>query len=659
MNVPEIMHQPFLSVLVPSRQRAEELKFSLDSLGIERNNLDVLIWVDDDDPELADYQKLFSNQSHIKLFIKPRVGYLGFHQMLNFLASEALGDCFILWNDDAYMESPDWYDIFIEYATLANLREEPVVYNTWGAGRQYNLFPCVSRKYFELLGHIAQNCVCDNWIKAVADSAHIQRSIFGIRPRHRKFGMDNDKLGDLKDTTYDSVMDLFTHSRFLGSRNVSAFRRREADENTIQNWIKQSNDRNVRVGFVGLGKLGFPMAVAIESRGKNIVAYDINPEVQTYIQKKTFPHQEQQIEKLLKFTKIDMVNSVADVVTKCNIIFCAVQTPHDTRFEGDKPLKEKPVDFDYSHLKKAIKEIVAAADTLEEKTTLVVVSTCLPGTYEKEIKPLLSPKINYVYNPSFIAMGTVIPDFLSPEFALIGTDTGDATPLTQLYKIILGQNKAFITDITTAEGIKMFYNTFITTKTVLGNLYGEIAHKLGMNVDHIHEAFSKATNRLISPKYLRSGVGDGGACHPRDNIALSFLARKLKLSFNFFDALITAREDHMTWLADLFIAQMKANKLPGIILGKSFKPETNIQTGSAAILLTNILKQKKVNIAQYEFDYPPQFPQGVYFIATQHIQYTKLQFPNGSIIIDPFRYIPQRDEIQVIAIGKKEVTKEI
>ena len=163
----------------------------------------------------------------------------------------------------------------------------------------------------------------------------------------------------------------------------------------------------------------------------------------------------------------------------------------------------------------------------------------------------------------------------------------------------LGKQQVFVTDITTAEGIKVFYNTFITAKTVLGNIYGELSHKLGMNVDHIHQVLALAADRLMSPKYLKSGVGDGGGCHPRDNIALSYLAKQHNLSFDIFENLMIAREKHMEWLGDLLEQAMKESGLAAIILGKSFKPESNLKIGSPAILLANILKNKGIKFEHY------------------------------------------------------------
>ena len=264
------------------------------------------------------------------------------------------------------------------------------------------------------------------------------------------------------------------------------------------------------IGFIGLGKLGLPVALAIEAKGFKVVGYDINPKIKDYLRLKKVPFVEEGITPLLARTKLQILPSIEEVVRKSDLVFCTIQTPHARKFEGDRRLPKKRADFDYSYLIRGIKSVVAT----NCKVTLVIVSTCLPGTYRTEIAPLLNSRINYIYNPLFIAMGTVIFDFLNPEFVLIGHERKNVSALRDFYFKILGKDKALITDITTAEGIKVFYNTFVTTKTVLGNMYGEFAHKMGMNVDDIYRALAKSTDRLISAKYLKSGVADGGSCVP-------------------------------------------------------------------------------------------------------------------------------------------------
>ena len=227
------------SFLVPRRERADALKFSLDSLGLEKNNLEVLVWIDDDDPQLEKYHNLFDNNSRIKMFIKPRVGYMQFHTMMNYLAEQATGDWLWLWNDDAYMESPDWYETFIAHASLASPKEEPLVYTLF-TGK--NGFPIMSRKYLEIVGHIGGSPTCDLWTRTVAGRAGIERYIPGIVLTHRKYGHDI-KLGDLIDNTYNYVETLRASHRYFGGRTQATWHAMHVDGNKILDWLSKNNKR--------------------------------------------------------------------------------------------------------------------------------------------------------------------------------------------------------------------------------------------------------------------------------------------------------------------------------------------------------------------------------------------------------------------------------
>lgn len=412
------------------------------------------------------------------------------------------------------------------------------------------------------------------------------------------------------------------------------------------------------IGFLGLGKLGLPVALAVESKGHRAIGYDINPAIETHLQERKIPFKEKGIQPLLDTTKLELVN-VEELVKQSDIVFCAVQTPHEPQFEGATRIPEERKDFDYKYLKLAIKRVADEALKHQHRTTLVVISTCLPGTFKREIKPLLNEYVHYVYNPFFIAMGQVVEDFLNPEFVLIGREREveenpdypwtAANQLRAFYETI--HNKAcLVTDITTAEAIKVSYNTFITMKTVLANAWGELATKVGANVDDIHRAWSMSTDRLISPKYLKAGVGDGGGCHPRDNIALSWLAKEVNLSHNIFEDLMKAREDHMGWLAREAVSVAKNADLPIVILGRSFKPETNIETGSPSILMANIIRNEYGYFTEHVEDLKELKP-AVYVIGTQHQRYKDYEFPVGSVVLDPFRYVEKRNGVKIIQIG--------
>jgi len=404
----------------------------------------------------------------------------------------------------------------------------------------------------------------------------------------------------------------------------------------------------MNIGVLGAGKLGLPVALAMESKGHTVQVYDVNPAVEGYFNGEPYPHQEEYVADMLHDSRITVAKNVGELVLGKDIVFCAIQTPHEPRFEGTTRLPEDRADFDYTWLKDAVRDVVEASDG---NTTLAVISTCLPGTYEREIKPLLSDDIDYVYNPLYIAMGTVIDDYLNPEFVLVGQESPEAAAKLQEFYGTLHEAPHVVTDITTAEGIKVSYNTWITAKTVLANAWGEMCERMGMNFDDMYKAWTLANQRLISARYMKAGKSDGGGCHPRDNIAMSWLADEAGMSHNIWEDLMTAREDYEDWHARLAIKASKENELPLVLLGKSFKPETNIETGSPAILMANIIRNDYGYPMQHldELDGIPQ--KAVYFIATQHERYKDIRFPVGSMVYDPFRYIEDQEGVTIIRIG--------
>ena len=405
----------------------------------------------------------------------------------------------------------------------------------------------------------------------------------------------------------------------------------------------------MKVGMIGCGKLGLMVALSIESRGHEVKGFDISDAPAQYLRKREIPFKEENALQLLAHTKMEMCG-LKELCEWAEILLLAPQTPHLEIFEGATPLPDARRDFDYTHLVECVRMV---NKNLVRPTPCVVISTVLPGTIEREILPIIGPNFDLVYSPQFIAMGTVYRDFLTPEFWLIGEKHyGDGEVVGCLYQTLAPGVPFVITDIPTAEGIKVLYNTFITAKTVLANLYGELAHRCGMNVDDIYRALTLSTRRLLSPKYLQAGMGDGGGCHPRDNIALSWLAREVHLSYDFFEALMIARERHCEFLAQIVEEyRWQAWQLPVVILGRAFKPESNIETGSPARLLSFILQRRGIahNLTEdAKLDHAPH----LVFVGCQHERYKTYKFAPGSIVIDPFRYMPDIEGVRVVRIGE-------
>ena len=410
----------------------------------------------------------------------------------------------------------------------------------------------------------------------------------------------------------------------------------------------------MKIGFVGLGKLGLPVALAVESKGHKVIGYDISDNVKNIIDAKKIPYKEIWAQDYLEKSNIEF-ESLKNVVEHSEIIFVPIQTPHDPLYEGVTRIPDERVDFDYSYLISGMKKLSDEIEKLGEDKVVIIISTVLPGTIRQQIKPLLGKHTKICYNPFFIAMGTTMKDFLYPEFILFGVDDLIAADKAEKFYKTINNATFFKTTIENAELIKVSYNTFISTKITFINTIMEMCHKLpNTNIDDVTNALMLGSRRLISGAYLRGGMGDGGGCHPRDNIALSWLARKLNISNDFFDHIMKQREKQTEWLVSLIKENISTNDQV-YILGKSFKPETNITTGSPSILLNNLLKEEGIDAIVYD-PYvdtdKPKFEKGVYFIGTQHEIFEKFTFPKNSIVIDPFRMINKNlDGVKVIRIG--------
>jgi UDPglucose 6-dehydrogenase len=411
----------------------------------------------------------------------------------------------------------------------------------------------------------------------------------------------------------------------------------------------------MNIGFIGLGKLGLPVALAVESKGHQVCGYDISQEVQSIIEAKKIPYKEIWAQEHLDKSKIEFT-SISQVVKRSEIIFVPIQTPHDPLYEGVTKIPEKRVDFNYEYLIKGMKSLSDEIEKQKVSKIVIIISTVLPGTIRREIKPLLGLHTKLCYNPFFIAMGTTMQDFMFPEFVLFGVDDYEAANIAEKFYKTIHKSAFFKTTIENAELIKVIYNTYISTKIGFINTVMEMCHHLpNTNVDDVTNGLKLASKRIISDAYLTGGMGDGGGCHPRDNIALSWLAQKLNLSTDWFENIMMQREKQSEWLRDLVLKNLVNNKI--FILGKSFKPETNILTGSPSILLLNLLKENNKEIEINSYDpfvdkEEPQFDKAVYFIGTKHEVFKNFNFPNGSIVIDPFRYLINKNKsVKLIAIG--------
>lgn len=393
-------------------------------------------------------------------------------------------------------------------------------------------------------------------------------------------------------------------------------------------------DSNPTVSMIGLGKLGLPCAEVMATQC-NVFGYDVAP---------------------VRSEAIKIKNSIKEAVQGAQYIFVAVPTPHDPMYDGRGPIAHLPKkDFDYTTVKEVLSEIKAHANSSQK---VVLISTVLPGTIRREFLNLMG-EAQFIYNPYFIAMGTVAEDFLNPEFHIIGTENGDmeeAQDLIDFYKKFTPRAEFNVGTWTEAECVKIFYNTFISFKLSFVNMIQDVSMRLGdINVDVVTKALCDGGKRILSPMYMKAGMGDGGPCHPRDNIALRWLADKTDLGYDLFDAVMSSREIQAKNLAQ-YLASFGMDVC---ILGKAFKPGVALLDGSYSVLVAHYIGERGVKVVFWDPKTgdagPTEDKPHVYLLGHIGEEYHEFGFKPGSIVVDPWRGCPQIEGCQVIHYGDTRV----
>ena len=282
--------------------------------------------------------------------------------------------------------------------------------------------------------------------------------------------------------------------------------------------------------------------------------------------------------------------TIQSAINGVDIVFIAVPTPHDPDYDGRAPTAHlEPKDFQYNIVKEVI---IEANKHMTKNQLLVLISTVLPGTVRREFVPLVT-NTRFVYNPYLIAMGTVAWDMVNPEMVMIGTEdgteTGDAKQLVDFYKSIMENNPRYVIGTwDECECIKVFYNTFISAKIGLVNMIQDVAQRQGnINVDVVTDALANSDQRIMGPSYMKAGMGDGGACHPRDNIALRYMAKNLHLDYDIFDSIMNARESQARNMAIEILKH--GNRIQ--FSSDSYKPNVEYIDGSYSLLVQHYVKE--------------------------------------------------------------------
>jgi len=169
----------------------------------------------------------------------------------------------------------------------------------------------------------------------------------------------------------------------------------------------------------------------------------------------------------------------------------------------------------------------------------------------------------------------------------------------------------------------------------------------------------------MGPQYMTAGMGDGGACHPRDNIALRYMAQELGLGYDLFDSIMNAREIQAENLAKRLVEEAKETELPILIHGAAYKPDVPYQDGSYSLLVGHYCEEMGYHPIYVDpYTHPQRGPfKAVALLAhssdvtykymgKSHKQELYCYLEPGSVIVDPWRtFDKKQNEFKVVHYG--------
>lgn len=357
-----------------------------------------------------------------------------------------------------------------------------------------------------------------------------------------------------------------------------------------------------KISVIGIGKLGLPLALLLDSEGYDVVGCDVNEKYIESLKDKTFNSNEPYINELLKDSKMSFTTKAIEAFEHSEMIFVLVPTPSKQGGE-------------YSH--KYVDQIVDKIITNKVKDkTLVISSTVMPRYCESVKKKLSHLNIEVVYNPEFIAQGSIIDGLKAADIVLMG---GENIPqsLLDIYKKIMDKEPVFkILSLTGAEIAKISINCYLTLKICFANMIGEIvinSHE-EENINSILEAIG--SDSRIGKKFLSYGFPAGGVCLPRDQKALNSHAYFAWVHTKFLHAIDDENNRHLDYLVNYYKKKNHDKSVPFIFSYLSYKPGVDILTESYQLkLCIELLREGYKVIVPEEIkdaDTPEEFKDFIY-----------------------------------------------
>jgi len=349
----------------------------------------------------------------------------------------------------------------------------------------------------------------------------------------------------------------------------------------------------MNICIIGVGYVGLVTGACFADLGNNVICVDSDKKKIEMLKKFKIPFYEKGLEDMVrrnvKANRLFFTERIKEGLKKSLVVFICVGTP--PRPNGDSDLSY------VEHVAKAIAKNLTSYRLIVEKSTVPVET----GKWvEQTIKLNIKKKVKFdvASNPEFLREGTAIQDFLNPDRVVIGVESKRAKEiLLELYRGISAE--IVVTDIKSAELIKHASNSFLAAKISFINSIANICERTGADI--LEVAHGMGLDKRIGKDFLRSGIGYGGSCFPKDVDAFIYISGKLGYDFGILKAARKVNEEQRS----LFVRKVEEalwivkEKTIGV-LGLSFKPNTDDMRNAPSIDIITSLKGNGAKIKAYD-----------------------------------------------------------
>ncbi|QLG27394.1 UDP-glucose/GDP-mannose dehydrogenase family protein [Halorarum halophilum] len=359
----------------------------------------------------------------------------------------------------------------------------------------------------------------------------------------------------------------------------------------------------MKINVVGSGYVGTTLAASLAELGHEVTAIDIDEDVVDALNAGTSPVHEPGLDDLVAANAGTTLTATTsyDSVSDATVTFLAIQTP--SREDGS---------IDTAPLEAAAEMMGEALADTNDRHLVVVKSTVVPPALPDIAKaietglgePLATDtdgRVAFGMNPEFLREGTAVTDFMHPDKLVFGADTEWAiNQLQEVFHPLLNQHEPAVitTDPATASMIKYANNAFLAAKISLINDLGNICKEFGLDAYEIADAIG--LDDRIGEQFLRSGLGWGGSCFPKDTNALIAAAKAAGYTPAVLKAAVEVNNHQPERLLALLERHVEVEGSRIAILGLAFKPGTDDIRNSRAIPVIEGLHERNANVVAFD-----------------------------------------------------------